>query len=321
MQIKSEILDALDDYHIKSLTMQEYYFDGLTAGVDEEELREIVDDDLVFHVPIYDMLDRKYAAFCSFLEALDKRENDPKGHGVRFKDHRVSRGIDKFMLYYLFRLCGSGINYKPESHGFGNFWVVKSILNGRYMNEEWLQDLPVSQFSDNKGYLLPQFSIGLRVFILRHAYALVEFLYSETLKSKHSIKEFVDKGNEFLKSKGFKRQTFVLSAFAADVAEYHPELVDRESMIYAGTNAQKCIKAIFGRCKPDEAIAFLAERYGAVPYSIEDSRLCDPVRYFLEYQSRDHIQKNGGKVYKNNSILKKIWTEQEYQNFQSQLRK
>jgi len=321
MQIKSEILDALDDYHIKSLTMQEYYFDGHKAGVSEEELRDMVDDDLVFHVPIYDMLDRRYAAFCSFLEALHKRELDPKGHGVRFKDHAVSRRIDKLMLYYLFRLCGSGINYKPGSHGFGNFWVVKSILNGRYRYEQWLEDLPPAQFSDNKGYLLPQFSIGLRTFIQDHAYGLVKFLESEVLDARHEIIDFVDKGNEYLKESGFKRQTFVLSAFAADVAEYHAELVNPASMIYAGTNAQKCIKAIFGRCRSDEAIAFLAERYNSMPYSIEDSRLCDPVRYFLDYQSRDHILKNGGKVYKNNSILRKIWTEQEYQNFQSQLRK
>lgn len=320
MHIKSEILDALDDYHVKSLTMQEYYLDGLTAGVSEEELKEIVDDDLIFHVPIYDMLDRRYAAFCSFLEALDKREHDPKGHGVKFKDHQVNRRIDKLMLYYLFRLCGSGINYKPASHGFGNFWIVKSILNGRYRYDQWLKDLPGSQFSDNKGYLLPQFSIGLRTFILNHAYGLVKFLEGEVLESQHSIIDFVNKGNEYLREAGFKRQTFVLSAFAADVAEYHPSLVDPKSMIYAGTNAQKCIKAIFGRCKPSEAIAFLSERYGSVPYSIEDSRLCDPVRYFLEYQSRDHIIKNGGKVYKNNSTLKKIWTEQDYQSFQSQLR-
>ena len=320
MQIQSEILEALDDYHRKSLAMQRYHLDGQKCGRTEQELEAEVNDDLVFNVPIYDMLDRKYAAFCSFLEALDKRDKDPKGHGARFRDHQVRRRVDKLMLYYLFRLCGSGINYVPRTHGFGNFWIVNSILRGRHTYSEWLEDLPASKFSDNRGYLLPQFSIGLRTFILEHSYDLVKFLESEVMDSRMTIKGLVDTGNEYLRSLGFKRQTFVLSAFASDVAEYHPDLVDPSSMIYAGTNAQKCIKAIFGRCNPDEAIAFLSERYSAVPYSIEDSRLCDPVRYFLEYQSKDHVAKNGGKICKNNSILKKTWTEQDYLDFQSRLR-
>jgi hypothetical protein len=321
MQVKSEILEALDDYHYKSLQMQRYFLDKQTRGLSLEEIELEVNDDLIFRVPIYDMLDRRYAAFCSFLEALDKREDDPKGHGIRFKDHQVARRVDKLMLYYLFRLCGSGINYVPTTHGFGNFWIVKSILNGRYRYEEWLQDLPDAKFSDNKGYLLPQFSIGLKTFILEHAYGLVKFIESEIVDSPQDIKEIVDKGNLYLKENGFKRQTFVLSAFASDIAEYHPNYVNPHSMIYAGTNAQKCIKAIFGRCNPDEAISFLSERYNSVPYSIEDSRLCDPVRYFLEYQSKDHIRANGGKTYRNNSSLKKIWSEQDYQNFQQQLQK
>jgi hypothetical protein len=218
-------------------------------------------------------------------------------------------------------LCGSGINYKPGSHGFGNFWIVNMIEEGSYNLKEWLEKIPDSKFCDNKGYLLPQFSIGLKKYIEDYSVDLVKYLYFELINRKHNIIELVDKGNEWLKDKGFKRQNFVLSAFAADVAEYFPQYVDPSSMIYAGTNAKKCIRAIFGRCDESEAIDFLAKRYNSIPYSVEDSRLCDPVRYFLDYQSRYHIEKNNGKVFQNNSLLKKIWTKDQYKSFQSQLQK
>lgn len=320
MKVNSEILDALDDYHLKSLLMQKFLYEGNKDNLTKEELKEKVNDDLVFYVPIYDMLDRRYAAFSSFLEALDKKENDPKGNGIRFMSYKEYNILNKLMLYYLFRLCGSGINYIPGTHGFGNFWIVKCIENGRYNIDQWFEDLPENKFSNNKGYLLPQFSIGLRNFILNYSLDFISYLRNELKSRQHTIIEFVDKGNYWLRSHNFKKQNFVLSAFAADIAEYHPELIYQKSMIYAGTNAKKCIKAIFGKCDEFEAIQFLADRYKSTPYSVEDSRLCDPVRYFLDYQSKYHIEKNNGKIFYNNSILKKIWNQNQYNDFLLRLR-
>lgn len=320
MNINNNVLEALDEYHYRSLTMQKALYDK-TINATDDELKKMVNDDLIFYVPIYDMLDRKYAAFCSFPEALKMRENDPKGYGIKYKHHNVSLGFDHVFCLYLFRLCGSGINYKPGSHGFGNFWICKEILNGNYDSNFWLNSIPESKFSDNKGYLLPQFSIGLRNFIQNYSKDLVSYLYDNLLSKKRTIIELVDIGNKWMNERGFKKTTFVLSAFAADVAEYYPNFVDQWSMIYAGTNAKKCIKAIFGRAKESEAIEFLSKRYESPPYSVEDSRLCDPVRYFEEYQSKYHIEKNNGNIYKNNSILKKKWNNQDYQNFILQLQK
>jgi hypothetical protein len=320
MKINNDVLLALDEYHERSLLMQKFLYDK-TINVSRDELREMVNDDLIFNVPIYDMLDRRYAAFSSFPEALKTRELDPKGYGVKYADHKINNEFDFFMCFYLFRLCGSGINYKPGSHGFGNFWICSEILKQRYTHNLWLESIPESKFCDNKGYLLPQFSIGLRNFILKHSKNLVEFLYESVIAKKMSIIEFVDKGNDWMMKNGFKRTTFVLSAFAADIAEYYPNYIDPNSMIYAGTNARKCIRAIFGNTREHEAIDFLSKRYNAPPYSVEDSRLCDPVRYFLDYQSRYHIEENKGNVYTNNSILKKTWTSQEYQDFVLRLRK
>jgi hypothetical protein len=38
MQVKSEILEALDDYHYKSLRMQRYFLDKQTRGLSLEEI-------------------------------------------------------------------------------------------------------------------------------------------------------------------------------------------------------------------------------------------------------------------------------------------
>jgi hypothetical protein len=320
MNINNQVLDALDEYHNRSLVMQKALYDK-SISVSEEKLKELVDDDLIYNVPIYDMLDRKYAAFSSFPEALKMRDKDPKGYGIKYKDHDVKGDFNYLMCLYLFRLCGSGINYKPGSHGFGNFWICNEILNGKFDADSWINSIPESKFSDNKGYLLPQFSIGLRTFIQNYSKDLIAYLYESMLSKKITIIELVDIGNKWMNDKGFKRTTFVLSAFAADVAEYYPNFVDQWSMIYAGTNAKKCIKAIFGKINEFKAIEFLSNRYEAPPYSVEDSRLCDPVRYFQDYQSKYHIEKNNGITYQNNSILKKIWNKQDYQNFILQLQK
>lgn len=327
--INDEILEAIDDYHNKSLLMQEYLFEGNPFKHTKDELKTLVNDDLIFHVPIYDMLDRRYAAFSSFLEALDKKEMDPKGNGMKFLNApglAEMNTYDKLALFYLFRLCGSGINYIPKTksplgtHGFGNFWIVDSVLEGKKELDFWLDDLMIKNtpFTDNKGYLLPQFSYKhlsgghLKRFIQTEIHELIDFMFSYLVNGgRKSIIGFVEYMNGYLIGKGFKKQNFVLSATAADIAEYLPELIDPRSSIYAGTNAKKCIAAMFNKNRgvkqikfETDAIDFLAERYNSVPYSVEDSRLCDVYRYLTEFQSKHHIEMNGGVRYKNNSVIK-----------------
>lgn len=327
--INDQVLEAIDDYHLKSLAMQNYLFDGNPENIGIEELHKTVNDDLIFNVPIYDMLDRRYAAFCSFLEAIDKKENDPKKNGLHFLETPSLSDLDlenALALFYLFRLCGSGINYIPNisgnpfgTHGFGNFWIVENWMKGDLLLDDWLLDLEVREtpFTNNKGYLLPQISYKhltsghLKNFILTEIHGIVSKMLSLLGNGRIGIIDFVDSMNLYLVSKGFKKQNFVLSATAADIAEYFPSLIDQKSSIYAGTNAKKCISAMFNKKSgikqidfEIEAINFIAERYNSVPYSVEDSRMCDVYRYLYEFQSKDHIAKNGGKVYSNNSTIK-----------------
>lgn len=342
-EINEKLLEALDEYHHRSMLMENHVIEKKPFSGD---FQSAVNDDLILNVPIYDMGSRKYAAFCSFTEAVWRKEKDVKGNGKYFSHHEIKNELDWFMLFYLFRLCGSGINYKPKSndlfssfhgtHGFGNFWIVNSITECKYTHQEWLDDLRAlnKPFTDNKGYLLPQFSFDnlqsnhLKKFILEYSKELVKHLYDFASTGQKDIYQITDEGNVWLNSRGFKKQNFVLTAFAADLAEYFPKMVNRFGMVYAGTNAQKCIKAIFPKINKkvsefeyvNDVLQFQSKRYSLTPIDCEDSRNCDLVRYFQEYQSQHHVIKNNGIEMKNNSILKKTIGEQKYYEFSKNLK-
>ena len=90
----------------------------------------------------------------------------------------------------------------------------------------------------------------------------------------------------------------------------------------------KCINAIFPKVSKrvnefeylNEVLQFLSNRYSLTPISCEDSRACDVVRYFQEYQSEDHVIKNNGRRMLNNSVLKKTWGDQKYYDFATKLK-
>lgn len=336
--INENVLCAIDDYHRKSLAMQKYHFEGNLENLSLSDLKDTVDDDLVFNVPIYDMIDRRYAGFSSFIDALMRPNDDPKGNS-RYFDVRDMSEQKCIVLFYLFRITGSGINYVPKknhdsepfgTHGFGNCWLVDTIAEDDYDIESWMSRLDSHEgpFSNNKGYIIPQFTFKeaeagghLKYFIQNYAVELCDFIYRQ-IEFGETIIGAVDAANEWLIMMGFRRQNFVLSATMSDIAEYFPHLIDPKSMIYAGTNAKKCIRAIFakeGKCSvvefESQCIQFLSDRYNTTPYSAEDSRLCDVIRYFRDYQSSHHVEANGGKKYKNNSILKLLIGPDEYIKF------
>lgn len=301
------MLVEFQDYYKKAKLNQQRLYEGYSWT------KEDINDDLVWHVPIYDVVNRRYAAFSSLLEAIMLKDKDPKGNGNYFVDTTFTN-FDFVFLSYLFRLCGSGINYIPKrdlpygSHGFGNFWIVDSIKNGRYTKEQWLEDLPDKKFSDNKGYLLPMIPKGLNAFIKEDALELVTHI-TENLKWSPEIYQIVDIGNKWLIDRGYKRQNFVLCAFAMDLAEYFPNVISRDSKVYIGSNARKCLKQIFPNAKgigsnldmTNDCLDYLCELTGnySKKYDMEDVA-CDFIRYMNNFQSKHHIEFNNGIKYYNN---------------------
>jgi DNA-binding PadR family transcriptional regulator len=147
-------------------------------------------------------------------------------------------------------------------------------------------------------------------------------------EEKRDIYQITDEGNKWLNERGFKRQNFVLTAFAADLLEYFPNYLNKYGLVYAGTNATKCIKAIFPKVNKkvsefeyiNEVLQFQSKRYDLTPIDCEDSRNCDLVRYFQEYQSQHHVIKNKGVKMKNNSILKQTIGLDKYYEFSNNLK-
>jgi hypothetical protein len=224
--------------------------------------------------------------------------------------HQAITDIDFIKMCYLFRLCGSGINYKPKhkdespfgTHGFGNFWVVDELRSGNDRHDQWLQNMPESKFCDVKGYLLPMIKGGLYNFIQGDANDLMDYLIDYVFSgSIKGIKDVVDHGNKWLVDRGHKRQNFVLTAFSMDMAEYFPNKVDRESDVYVGSNAKKCLRLILPKMNHDKALRHLCEITGnhSKPYDMEDVA-CDFIRYIENFQSDDHVKFNNGKKYYNN---------------------
>lgn len=291
-------LNDFIQYYEKAKKVQEYKYQGFKWTESD------VNDDLVWNVPIYDIVNRRFAAFSSLLEALKKCENDPKGNGKYFIEANKRLTDNNFIkLCYLFRLCGSGINYKPKTsdepwgtHGFGNFWVVNELKKGFTRFDDWLLALPEDKFCDVKGYLLPMIKGGLRNFILKESESLIKHIMKFIVeKDKVGIKDVVDEGNNYLIQLGFKRQNFVLTAFAMDLAEYFPHRVDRNSTTYVGSNAKKCLKKILPGVKTDKALQFLCDQTGnySKPYDMEDVA-CDYIRYCENFQSKEHVEFNNG---------------------------
>jgi hypothetical protein len=296
------MLEQFKDYYNKAKMNQERLYQNYNWT------KEDINDDLIWHVPIYDVVNRRYAAFSSLPEAIWNKEDDVKGNGKYFKAASISKEDFAYMCY-LFRLCGSGINYIPKtnhpwgSHGFGNFWIIDLIRRGYYRSYIWIDEMmvPDKGFCDVKGYLLPMIKEGLRSFIIYESKYLFDFLWDIIINNSCSIKYVVDTGNDWLIKNKYRRQNFVLSAFAMDMAEYFPNNVDRNSDVYAGTNAKKCLKMILPEMKTDEALRYLCNITGnhSKPYDMEDVA-CDFIRYIENFQSEDHIKFNNGIKYYNN---------------------
>jgi len=88
---------------------------------------------------------------------------------------------------------------------------------------------------------------------------------------------------------GLRRYAFQYAAVVADIADWFPHFVNRESMFYYGTNAVECISYLAtnnNKLKKeeflDEVMLQIYEDTGSVPYNAEDV-CCDYIRWVENY--------------------------------------
>jgi hypothetical protein len=114
------------------------------------------------------------------------------------------------------------------------------------------------------------------------------------------------------KEKGLRAYRFQYAAFIADIADWFPEFVHRESPFYYGTNAIECLNYLAVKPKGfkmdqteflDSIMTKIYEDTGGLPYNMEDC-CCDFIRWIENYvkpgNDYDHLDLD--KVWNSSSI-------------------
>ena len=279
-------------------------------------LESNVGDDLMHHVELYDVVERKFAGFSQIVndcfygwtedhpywqkmiagKATTQREHVAKNWTGKHKDFSLPEWLYLFILH---RVCGSAINYATKPSGYHNT-LLFSLHNSKSIEDMtvMVNSYPYS-FYTSVGYQFPAFPkppVGSRYkrggdyylteYAPRLARELAEFLESGGKRDLREIGSFMLDWNV---KNGLRQYHFQYAAVVADVADWYPQYVNKESPFYYGTNAVECISYL---AKPltkmkqeqflDEVMAHIYKDTGAYPYNAEDV-CCDFIRWVENY--------------------------------------
>ena len=295
---KTEFYDAFLEYYKRAAYLQEHCNLGTIPYTDETVTKQ-VNDPLMQQVEIYDCVERRYAGFSNLPQDLWHASDSPKIHHQSDVQQHITRSYARLRgtwsletwLYVLLlhRITGSGASFE-EDHGYRNS-VVPYLAKLDNINEmvRFLAGYHDSYFT-SIGNQPPQ--TNNKLFLQVNAPKLVEYVagyLSHPSAHKPTIRELVDRMNSWNIDHGFKRFSFVYTAFAMDISDYMPDLVDPTSEIYYGSNATKCAHILFhkpSRTKPLDFLHQVSMRVmndtGGYPKDTEDV-FCDFVRYLNNY--------------------------------------
>jgi len=228
-------------------------------------------------------------------------------------------GLEEWLyVFILHRVCGSAINYATKPSGYHNtilfdLWQSDTI-------EQMVEQVNsrTSSFYTSVGYQFPAFPkppqptvnedsfVGMSNFaVAKKTYKrggdyylseyapvlardLAAFLRQGQRKNLREIGDFMFKWNQ---DNGLRVYRFQYAAVIADIADWYPEFVNKESMFYYGTNAVECIgylaDPVGGRGKGSEefldtVMTKIYEDTGSLPYNAEDVA-CDFIRWVENY--------------------------------------
>jgi len=277
-----------------------------------------VGDPLMENIPIYNTVQRRYAGFSNVLEQLWYAKKAPKFAANAKRDFVWSNNpwkSAKMEYEWLFiclvhRLTGSGASFEWD-HGFRNNRVseMARMLETRSVNDaaKWLAEYDGPIFTSIGNQIPPFPKTGGRHYIQHIAPELVERVlgwikFYANKQGGLPIKNVVDRVLEFNQELGCRRFVFVLTAWVMDIAEYMPHLVNPNSDVYHGKNAQEAIEICFEvnmkkQDLYDKATRLFADIYGTHPMDVEDaSPGCDLVRWIENYVPKkgfDHVIEKG----------------------------
>ena len=272
------------------------------------------DDDLMKHVHLYDVVERKYAGFTQIL--LDLWYGTSNNHPYHQKLHEVRKGIAEksnhlhsywslpewLYVFILHRVTGSGINYGKKHSGYHNT-LLPDLLECRTI-EEMVEKVQRAQksFYTSVGYQFPAFpkpqrgfkkggDFFLGVYAPVLARQLAEWLVAGEKKSLREVGEWMFEWN---RKQGLRAFKFQYAATVADIADFFPQLVHVDSSFFYGTNAVECISYLAVKPKKMKPLDFLdsvmeqaMQDTGGMPYDLEDVA-CDTIRWIENYVRPGH---------------------------------
>lgn len=288
------------------------------------------DDDLMKHVHLYDVVERKYAGFSQLLLDLwHSKQNHPYRHKLTKHRLNIINYIDTtgwadeewFFVFFVHRLTGSGINYGLENSGYHN--SVLLAFNDCETIEDMVEAIKYYRGPKytSKGYQIAPFpkpkldyERGGDYFMCEVLPDLVRKFYSYIMDSSRilTFREMMQWLEKYNKDLGFRVFRFQYAAVLADIADFFPDEIDTGSHFFYGKNAEECLNYLFVKPKGVGQLEFLdgiTEQIrtdtGLLPYNSEDVA-CDFIRWVENYiDPRGHYS---------HLDLDKVWSSHRIEN-------
>jgi len=273
-----------------------------------------VPDDLMKHVELYDVVERKYAGFSQIVNDVFYGWSEDHPYWNKMKEGLMTKqretisqnwvgkrqtfDLKEWLYLFLFhRLTGSGINYAYKPSGYYN-----TLLSDMHVADNIDQMVEVIKgtkrtFYTSVGYQFPSFpkpiegykrggDYFLCEYVPQLSYDLAYFLENGDKKDLREVGDFMFKWNT---NRGLRAFRFQYAAVIADIADWFPDFVNRESPFYYGTNAIECIGYLATKSTKmqkevylDSVMMKIYEDTGSFPYNAEDVA-CDSIRWIENF--------------------------------------
>ena len=273
-----------------------------------------MNDDLMENVELYDVVERKYAGFSQIVNDCFYGWTDKHPYWQKMNAGKITRQRETvakdwtgkhsdfslpewLYIFILHRVCGSAINYATKPSGYHNT-ILFSLHQCKdiEMMTRMINVYPTS-FYTSVGYQFPSFpkppagykragDYYLTEFAPRLARDLAEYLEIGSKKDFREIGNFMLSWNT---KNGLRQYKFQYAAVVADIADWYPQYVNKDSMFYYGTNAVECISYLAKSTVKmkqedflDKVMMKIFEDTKSVPYNAEDV-CCDFIRWVENY--------------------------------------
>ena len=263
------------------------------------------DDDLLKNVYLYDVVERRYAGFSQLtLDLWHDLTTHPYRHKMPPWRKYIVNGIDTrswdlmtwLVVFFINRLTGSGINYAQNPSGYHNSSLLhlQNCKNYEEVLERFINIKTVKYTS--KGYQFPRFPKPPEGYVRGGDYFIVEMLPEivyKLIKFLQGDKKTFRQASEFLKTlnadAGLHNFAFAYSAALADIADFFPSLINRESLFLYGSNARQCMDYMGIKVRGHSKLDFydrvtqnICQETNTLPYNMEDI-FCDAIRWVENY--------------------------------------